>query len=143
MITLKKKFSDITNFVFNKIVIVRVDFKLTFFEGKVSDFTRVEKIIPTIDFLLKNKAKIILISHFGRPKGQKQKEFSLELIIDDVKTVLEREIYFCDDNLRTIKREKIEKIFKDNDIILMENIRFYEEEEKFDQNFFKKNCFFR
>ena len=138
MITLKKKFSDISNFVFNKIVIVRVDFNLPFYEGKISDFTRVEKIIPTIDFLLKNKAKIILLSHFGRPKGQKQKEFSLELVVDEVKNVLEREICFCDDNLKTIKREKIEKIFKDNDIILMENIRFYEEEETFDQNFSKK-----
>ena len=143
MITFKKKFSDISNFVFNKIVIVRVDFNLPFYEGKISDFTRVEKIIPTIDFLLKNKAKIILLSHFGRPKGQKQKEFSLELVVDEVKNVLEREICFCDDNLKTIKREKIEKIFKDNDIILMENIRFYEEEETFDQNFSKKNCFSR
>ena len=107
-------------------------------KGKISDFTRVEKIIPTIDFLLKNKAKIILISHFGRPKGEKQKEFSLDLIINDVKTVLKKEIYFCDDNLKTIKRDKIDKIFKDNDIILMENIRFYEEEETFDQNFSKK-----
>ena len=68
VITLKKKFSDITRFVYNKKVIVRVDLNLPYFEGKVSDFTRVERVIPTIDFLLKNKAKIILISHFGRPK---------------------------------------------------------------------------
>ena len=74
MITLKKKFSDITRFVYNKKVIVRVDLNLPYFEGKVSDFTRVERVIPTIDFLLKNKAKIILISHFGRPKGEKQKK---------------------------------------------------------------------
>ena len=60
------------------------------------------------------------------------------MVVDEVKNVLEREICFCDDNLKTIKREKIEKIFKDNDIILMENIRFYEEEETFDQNFSKK-----
>ena len=105
-------------------------------------YQRVERIIPTIDFLLKNKAKIILISHFGRPKGEKQKEFSLDLIINDVKTVLKKEIYFCDDNLRTIKRDKIDKLFKDNDIIL-ENLRFYEEEGKIQRNFFKKNCSFR
>ena len=64
MITLKKKFTDITNFVFKKKVIVRVDLNLPFFEDKVSDYTRLEKIIPTIDFLLKNNSKIILISHF-------------------------------------------------------------------------------
>ena len=73
MITLKKKFTDITNFVFKKKVIVRVDLNLPFFEDKVSDYTRLEKIIPTIDFLLKNNSKIILISHFGRPNGEKKK----------------------------------------------------------------------
>ncbi len=138
MITLKKKFTDITNFVFNKKVIVRVDLNLPYYEGKISDFTRVERIIPTINFLLKNRAKIILISHFGRPKGEKHKEFSLELIIDDLKKILKKEIHFCDDSLRTIKREKIEKLFKDDDIIVMENIRFYEEEEKCDESFSKK-----
>ena len=71
VITLKKKFSDITNFVFNKKVIVRADLNLPYFDGKNFDFTRVEKILPTIDFLLKNRAKIILISHFGRPKSEK------------------------------------------------------------------------
>ena len=86
MITLKKKFTDITNFVYNKIVIVRLDLNLPYYDGKVSDFTRVEKIIPTIDFLLKNKAKILLLSHFGRPKGEKDEEFSLEKILDDVKS---------------------------------------------------------
>ena len=80
MITLKKKFSDITNFVFNKKVIVRADVNLPYFDGKISDFTRVEKILPTIDFLLKNQAKIILISHFGRPKSENKHEFSLDII---------------------------------------------------------------
>ena len=71
-------------------------------------------------------------------KGEKQKEFSLDLIISDVKTVLKKEIYFCNDNLRTIKRDKIDKLFKDNDIILLENLRFYEEEEKYNEIFSKK-----
>ena len=74
MITLKKKFTDISNFVFNKTVIVRVDLNLPFYEDNVSDLTRVEKIFPTIEYLLKNKAKIILISHFGRPKGEKKEK---------------------------------------------------------------------
>ena len=138
MITLKKKFSDITNFVFNKKVIVRVDFNLPYYNGKVSDFTRVEKILPTINFLLKNKAKVILISHFGRPKGEKNNEFSLNIIKSDVENILKKKIYFCDDNLKTIKRDKIDKIFKNNEIILMENIRFYPEEIKGDEDFSKK-----
>ena len=138
MITLKKKFSDITNFVFNKKVIVRVDFNLPYYNGKVSDFTRVEKILPTINFLLKNKAKVILISHFGRPKGDKNNEFSLNIIKSDVENILKKKIYFCDDNLKTIKIDKIDKIFKNNEIILMENIRFYPEEIKGDEDFSKK-----
>ena len=138
MITLKKKFSDITNFVFNKKVIVRVDFNLPYYNGKVSDFTRVEKILPTINFLLKNNAKVILISHFGRPKGEKKNEFSLNIIKSDIENILKKKIYFCDDNLKIIKRDKIDKIFKNNEIILMENIRFYLEEIKGDEDFSKK-----
>jgi phosphoglycerate kinase len=138
VITLKKKFSDITNFVFNKKVIVRVDFNLPYYQGKVSDFTRVEKILPTINFLLKNNAKVILISHFGRPKGEKNNEFSLSIIKNDIEIILKKKIYFCDDNLKTIKRDKIDKIFKNNEIILMENIRFYQEEIKGDEDFSKK-----
>jgi len=138
VITLKKKFSDITNFVFNKKVIVRVDFNLPYYNGKVSDFTRVEKILPTINFLLKNNAKVILISHFGRPKGEKNNEFSLSTIKNDIEIILKKKIYFCDDNLKTIRRDKIDNIFENNEIILMENIRFYLEEIKGDENFSKK-----
>ena len=138
MITLKKKFSDITNFVFNKKVIVRVDFNLPYYNGKVSDFTRVEKILPTINFLLKNKAKVILISHFGRPKGEKNNEFSLNIIKSDIENILKKKIYFCDDNLKTLKRDKIDKIFQNNEILLIENIRFYIEEIKGDEDFSKK-----
>ena len=138
MITLKKKFTDITNFVFKKKVIVRVDLNLPFFEDKVSDYTRLEKIIPTINFLLKNNSKIILISHFGRPNGEKKKELSLELIKDEIQKFLKKEIYFCADNLKIIKRDKINKILERNDIILLENIRFYPEEESNDDVFAKK-----
>ena len=138
MITLKKKFSDITNFVFNKKVIVRADLNLPYFDGKISDFTRVEKILPTIDFLLKNQAKIILISHFGRPKSENKLEFSLDIIKEDVEKIFKKKILFCEDSLKTLKRDKIEKLFNSNDIILMENIRFYEEEAKNDEGFSKK-----
>ena len=138
MITLKKRFSDITNFVFKKKVIVRADLNLPFYEDEVSDFTRLEKIIPTINFLLKNNSKIILITHFGRPNGAKDQELSLQLIKDKFEKFLKRELYFCADSLKTIKREKINKIFEKNDIVLLENIRFYPEEESNDDVFAKK-----
>ena len=138
MITLKKKFTDITNFVFKKKVIIRADLNLPFYENKVSDFTRLEKIIPTIDFLLKNHSKIILISHFGRPNGEKDNELSLQLIKEEIEGCLKKELYFCDDNLKTLKREKINKILEKTDIVLLENIRFYPEEESNDDVFAKK-----
>ncbi len=138
MITLKKKFTDITNFVFKKNVIVRADLNLPFYEDKVSDYTRLEKIIPTINFLLKNNSKIILISHFGRPNGEKDKELSFEMIKDEIQTFLRKEIYFCADNLKTIKRDKLNKILEKNEIVLLENIRFYPEEESNDDVFAKK-----
>ncbi len=138
MITLKKRFSDITNFVFKKKVIVRADLNLPFYEEKVSDYTRLEKIVPTINFLLKNNSKIILISHFGRPDGEKNKELSLQLIKDEIEKLFKKQVHFCADNLKTIKREKINKIFEKDDILLLENIRFYPEEELNDDVFAKK-----
>ena len=138
MITLKKKFSDITNFVFNKKVIVRADLNLPYFDGKISDFTRVEKILPTIDFLLKNRAKIILISHFGRPKTENKHEFTLDIIKEDIEKIFKKKILFCDDSLKTLKRDKIGKLFNNAEIILLENIRFYEEETNNDEGFSKK-----
>ena len=95
MITLKKNFSDITNFVFNKKVIVRVDLNLPYFDGKVSDFTRVEKIIPTIDFLFKKQSKNnTYFSFWADQKVKNKKEFSLDLIISDIKTVLKKKFTF-------------------------------------------------
>ena len=71
MITLKKKFSDIDSFIINKKVILRVDLNLPLHDGEITDFTRLEKIIPTLTYLLKRNAKVILISHMGRPNGKK------------------------------------------------------------------------
>ena len=112
MITLKKNLRIFQTLFSIKTVIVRVDLNLPFYEDNVSDLTRVEKIFPTIEYLLKNKAKIILISHFGRPKGEKKREMSLIQILDDIRKVFKREIQFCDDSLKTVKKEKIENFLK-------------------------------
>ena len=138
MITLKKKFTDLNNFIFKKKVIVRVDFNLPTHNQEFTDLTRIEKVKPTIEYLLKNKAKILLISHFGRPEGEKSNEYSLEKVSLEVNKILNKEIFFCDEDLKSLKKDKIDKVFEKNDIILLENLRFYSEEGKNDDIFSKK-----
>ena len=70
MTTLRKKFSESFNFVYNKRVILRIDLNLPKFNNEYTDLTRLEKVLPTIEELLKHKAKIIIVSHFGRPEGK-------------------------------------------------------------------------
>ena len=79
MITLKKKFSDSYNFVFNKTVLMRVDLNVPMSDGKITDSTRISKIVPTILKLLEQKAKVIIVSHLGRPKGEWDENLSLKM----------------------------------------------------------------
>ena len=140
MITLKKKFSDSYNFLYNKMVLVRVDFNVPIQDNKISDLTRIKKVLPTIIDLIKHNAKVVLISHFGRPKGEWINEYSLSQIVKDLELLLEKKVFFCDKNIRSLDKTFLEQKFKDFDLILLENIRFYNEEEKNNNNFVKKLC---
>ena len=93
MITLKKKFSDIDSFVINKKVILRVDLNLPIHDGEITDFTRLEKIIPTLTYLLKRNAKVIIISHMGRPNGKKNENYSLGNLTRKIATSTESEVF--------------------------------------------------
>ncbi len=138
MLALKKKFSDSFNFVVNKTVIVRADLNLPIFEGKITDFTRLEKIIPTFHELLNRNAKILVLSHFGRPKGIINNAYSLKPIIPELEKHLKKTVFFSTKDINTFKREELNKIFHSYDVVLQENIRFYPEEEKNDETFTKK-----
>ena len=74
-----KSIENIEN-IENKRVILRLDLNVPIKNGKITDSNRIDKVMPTLEFLLKKKAKIIIISHVGRPKGKIVKELSLELI---------------------------------------------------------------
>jgi len=137
MITLRKKYIDSFNFVFNKRVLLRVDFNVPMVDGEITDLTRIEKILPTIKSLLEHKAKILIITHFGRPNGQKNDEFSLRKLLGKIERIFNHEIYFLDDDIKKVKSEKIKRLHSSNDIILLENIRFYKEEMSNDENFSK------
>lgn len=138
MITLKKKFSDSYNFVHKKIVILRVDLNVPIVNGQVTDTTRVKKILPTIFKLLEHKAKIIIVSHMGRPKGKWSEEFTIEPVAKLLELLTENKIHFLRNNVKNITRTEIDEEFKNNNLIMVENIRFYPEEEKNEEKFAKK-----
>jgi phosphoglycerate kinase len=119
-----------------KKVLLRLDLNVPLNNGKITDTTRIDKIVPTINFLLKNEAKIIILSHVGRPKGKIVKELSLKPICENLKNKLNQNIRLISKNIKEVKSEDL---FVDNDekIVILENLRFYEEEEKNDNVFAK------
>ena len=119
-----------------KKVLLRLDLNVPLNNGKITDTTRIDKILPTINFLLKNNAKIIILSHVGRPKGKIINELSLEPICESLKNKLNQDIKFITKNIKEIKPADL---FNSHDekIVILENLRFYEEEENNDNMFAK------
>lgn len=140
MITLKKKFSDSFNFLYNKKALVRVDLNVPMKDGKVDDNTRLTRIVTTLKTLIEKKAKVILISHFGRPNGEWNTEYSMKNICNELSKILKDEIKFVDTNINNISNAELEGLFKNYNFLLLENIRFYPEEEQCDDKFIKKLC---
>ncbi|MDA7780318.1 phosphoglycerate kinase [Candidatus Pelagibacter sp.] len=119
-----------------KKVLLRLDLNVPLDNGKITDTTRIDKILPTINFLLKSEAKIIILSHVGRPNGKAVNEFSLKPICEDLKNKLSENIKLVTKNIKELKSTHL---FNEQDekIVILENIRFYEEEEKNDNSFAK------
>ncbi len=119
-----------------KKVLLRLDLNVPLDNGKITDTTRIDKILPTIKFLLKSGAKIIILSHVGRPKGKVVNELSLKPICEDLKNKLNENIKLISKNIKEVKSTDL---FNDYDekIVILENLRFYEEEEKNDNDFAK------
>ena len=119
-----------------KKVLLRLDLNVPLSNGKITDENRIDKILPTINFLLKNEAKIIILSHVGRPKGKIINELSLKPICESLKNKLNQDIRFISKNIKEVKSADLfDK--HDEKIIVLENLRFYEEEEKNDEIFAK------
>ena len=119
-----------------KKVLLRLDLNVPLDNGKITDTTRIDKILPTINFLLKNEAKIIILSHVGRPKGKVVSELSLKPICEDLKNKLNQNIKLVSKNIKEIKSTDLFNEHNEK-IIILENLRFYEEEEKNDNGFAK------
>lgn len=114
-----------------KRVLVRVDLNVPVADGKITDTTRIERVIPTIDELSKKGAKVILLAHFGRPKGVPAPESSLRPIAGAVGDILGKPVAFAADCIGKEASDAVAKM-AEGDVLLLENTRFHKGEEKND-----------
>ena len=121
----------------NKKVLLRLDLNVPLVEGKITDTTRIDKIIPTLKFLISQNTKIIIISHVGRPNGKVVKELSLKPICKDLEIKLNQNIKLISKNIKEINNTDL-FVSNDEKIAMLENIRFYSEEEKNNRNNIRK-----
>ena len=117
-----------------KTALVRVDFNVPMEDGKVSDDTRLRSALPTIQRLRDAGAKVALLAHFDRPKGQRVPEMSLQPIVDDLERLLGAPVRFADDCVGEEARSAIADV-DPGGVILLENVRFHAGEEKNDPAF--------
>ncbi len=122
----------------DKKALVRVDFNVPQDDQlKVTDNTRIVAVKPTVEKILNDGGSVILITHLGRPKGEVKDEFSLKHIVDEVSSVLGQEVKFVDECIGE-KAEQAAADLKPGEILLLENVRFHNEEEKGDAAFAEK-----
>jgi phosphoglycerate kinase len=122
----------------NKTVLVRVDLNLPIVHGKFTDLTRLTKIIPTIQSLTSRGAKVVLISHYGNPKGKFQLDMSLSPVVDKLSEALQgMNVLFGVDALSKSTFNQVNKL-KPGDVLLLENIRFHPGEKQNDLEFAKQ-----
>ena len=120
-----------------KKVLLRVDLNVPIKNGTITESSRIEKIIPTIKLLIEKEAKIIILSHIGRPKGKVVSEMSLEPISKKLADLLNKEVLFNKNIINENTLSEINKI-SNGSIMMLENIRFNEGEESNDSKFSKK-----
>ena len=120
-----------------KKVLLRLDLNVPLKKGLITDQTRIDKILPIINFLLSKNSRIIVVSHVGRPKGEKNSSLSLKPICKILEKKINRRVNLISDDVFQLNKEDLFKN-KDDEIIFLENIRFYREEEKNDPSFAKQ-----
>jgi len=119
-----------------KRVLLRCDLNVPMSEGKVTDGTRLERLVPTISALTERGARVLLASHFGRPKGQVVGEMSLEPVARELASILNREVAFAPDCIGDAAMEAAAAL-QDGEILVLENLRFHTGEEANDPAFVK------
>jgi phosphoglycerate kinase len=111
-----------------KRALVRVDLNVPMADGRVTDATRLRALVPTVSELADRGAKVLLLAHFGRPKGAKHSEMSVSMVLDTLQDVLGREIMFVPEISGDVVTQSV-GILSDGDIALLENSRFWPGEE--------------
>ncbi len=120
--------------VSGKRVLVRADLNVPMLEGKVTDTSRLDRLILTINDLAQRGAKVVVLSHFGRPNGQVVSSLTLKPVADALATCLGRAVMFVNDCIGKVASEAIERL-AEGDIVVLENLRFHVGEEKNDEEF--------
>ena len=120
----------------NKKILLRLDLNVPLENGRITDTTRIDKILPTLKFLIKQNSKIIILSHVGRPKGKVVNELSLKPICKNLEKKLNQNVKLITKNINEINNKDLFKNIEEK-IVMLENIRFYFEEEKNDPKFAK------
>jgi phosphoglycerate kinase len=115
-------------------VLVRVDLNLPMTDGKVADDTRIRATAPTVDEIVDQGGRVVLLAHFGRPKGSFQEKYSLKPVVPAVAAVLGRRVGFAEDCVGP-KAEAAVAAMRDGGVIILENTRFHQGEEKNDPAF--------
>ena len=112
-----------------KKALVRVDFNVPLADGKVTDDTRIQAALPTINYLLEKNAAVILCSHLGRPKSAADTQFSMRPTADHLKTLIDAPVFFAEDCIGPLA-EKAAAALKPGQVLVLENTRFHPEETK-------------
>ncbi len=117
-----------------KKVLMRVDFNVPIKDGEIGDDNRIVQALPSINYVIENGGKLILMSHLGRPGGEVDKSLSLKPVADHLQTLVNTEVYFAEDCIGEKATSVIEKA-KEGEIILLENVRFHKGEKSNDEKF--------
>jgi phosphoglycerate kinase len=123
--------------VSGKRVLVRVDLNVPMKDGKVTDAMRIERAAPTLKELADKGARVVVLSHFGRPDGKRVPEMSLKPLVEPLSKALGKPVAFAEDCIGAAAEDAV-RALKNGDVLLLENLRFHKEEEKNDAGFTDK-----
>ena len=123
--------------LYQKNVLLRLDLNVPLKNGVIIDHTRIDKILPIINFLLSKNSRIIVVSHVGRPNGRKNVDLSMRPICEYLEKKINKKIKLVSDDIFQLEKEDL-FVGKFDEIICLENIRFYEKEEKNDTSLAKQ-----
>lgn len=120
-----------------KKVLMRVDFNVPIEEGKIGDDNRIVQALPSINYVIENSGKLILMSHLGRPGGAEDESLSLKPVADHLQTLVDANVHFAEDCIGEKASSVIDQA-EDGEIVVLENVRFHKGEKANDEDFCKQ-----